>query len=233
MNAEIAALVLTAATVALLHTISGPDHYLPFIVLSKANGWSMSKTIGWTMLCGAGHVLSSVLLALGGAAIGWSVSGIGWLQHIRGGIAGWVMLLFGLLYLLWAIYQLKKNKPHKHFDMEQDGSLYVYEHQHGAAIVPGQRFRVTPRVLLLIFILGPCEPMVPLLFFPAAQANWWAMLLLITVYTACTLAAMLAMVWLGHKGISFASSQKLERYVHIIGGATVAICGIGMLWLGW
>jgi hypothetical protein len=232
MTTEITALMLTAATIAFVHTISGPDHYLPFIVLSKANGWSMGKTIALTMLCGAGHVLSSVLLALCGAAIGWSVSGIGWLQGIRGGIAGWAMLLFGLLYLLWGIYRLRKNKPHKHFDMEQDGSLYVYEHRHNAAVVPSQRFRVTPWVLFIIFILGPCEPMIPLLFAPAAQANWWAMLLLITVYTACTLAAMMVMLWLGYKGMSIALSQKMERYVHIIGGTTISICGIGMLWLG-
>jgi hypothetical protein len=41
------------------------------------------------------------------------------------------------------------------------------------------------------------------------------------------------MLWLGYKGMSIALSQKMERYVHIIGGTTISICGIGMLWLGW
>ncbi len=86
------------------------------------------RTIGWTLTCGIGHVLSSVVLALGGAALGWSLSKVSWLEDVRGGIAAWVMLMFGIGYTLWGFYRLYKNNPHKHFDMDDDG-LYVYEHQ--------------------------------------------------------------------------------------------------------
>jgi hypothetical protein len=63
-------LAITAISIAFLHTLAGPDHYLPFIALSKARGWSMGRTIMWTIICGCGHVWSSVLLGLGGAALG-------------------------------------------------------------------------------------------------------------------------------------------------------------------
>lgn len=233
MPAEMQALIVTAVSIACLHTLTGPDHYLPFIALSKTRNWSLGKTIGWTLTCGMGHVMSSVLLGLGGAAIGWSLSRISLFENIRGGIAGWVMLFFGLLYMIWGFYRLYKNKPHKHFDMDNDGSLYVYEHNHGAAVAPQERFRVTPWVMFIIFVLGPCEPMIPLLYFPAAQNSWYGMLLLIIIYTTCTLATMLMMVLLGFYGIAFASTQKLERYVHVLGGITIFICGVGMLWMGW
>jgi len=233
MPVEMQVLIFTAISIAFLHTLTGPDHYLPFIALSKARGWSVGKTIGWTVTCGMGHVLSSVLLGLGGAAIGWSFSKISWLENARGGFAGWLMFGFGIGYTLWGFYRLHTNRPHKHFDLENDGSLYVYDHRHGTTAAPQERYKVTPWVMFLIFVLGPCEPMIPLLYFPAAQNSWAGMLLLIVVYTACTLITMLALVLLGYYGLAFSATQKLEKYMHVIGGATIAICGAGMLWMGW
>jgi sulfite exporter TauE/SafE len=232
MQPEMQALLLTAISIACLHTLTGPDHYLPFIALSKSREWSLTKTIGWTITCGLGHVLSSVALGLGGAALGWSLSKINFLENVRGGIAAWLMLFFGIIYLLWGLYRLYKNKPHKHFDMD-DGGLYVYEHKHGQAVRSQKRFRVTPWVMFLIFVLGPCEPMIPLLYFPTAQNSWAGMVLLVVVYTTVTLLCMLVMVLLGYYGISIFNTQKMERYMHVLGGATILICGAGMLWMGW
>jgi hypothetical protein len=233
MPPEIQNLFVTVITIALLHTISGPDHYLPFIVLSKSGNWSLGKTVGWTLVCGLGHIASSVLLGLGGAALGWSVSRISGLETLRGGLAAWALLGFGVLYLLWALYRQYRNRPHKHFDATQDGNLYVYEHQHDGTVMPQQRFKVTPWVIFIIFVLGPCEPMIPLLFFPAAKNTWWVLPLLIAVYTICTLVTMLAMVLLGYYGLGFSRLKRLERYVHILGAATIILCAVGMLWLGW
>lgn len=87
--------------------------------------------------------------------------------------------------------------------------------------------------MFFIFISGPCEPMIPLLYFPAAQNSWWAMALLIAIYTAVTLLTMLAMVLLGYYGVAFVKTEKLEPYVHSLGGLTIFICGAGMAWLGW
>ncbi len=97
MQTEIEVLMVAAITISCLHTITGPDHYVPFIALSKSRGWSFSKTLSWTIICGCGHVWSSVLLGLGGAAIGWSLSKVGWFENIRGGIAGWALVGFVLL----------------------------------------------------------------------------------------------------------------------------------------
>ena len=233
MQAEMQILIIAAISVACLHTLAGPDHYIPFIALSKSRGWSFTKTIFWTVFCGCGHVWSSVLLGLGGAAIGWSLSKIKWLEAIRGGVAGWCMLIFGLCYGLWGLYRVKKNKTHKHFDMYEDGSMYVYEHKHGQTIQPADRHKVTPWVMFIVFLLGPCEPMIPLLYFPAAKNSWAGMMVLIIVYTICTLATMVLMVVLGYYGFSFLKTEKLERYMHPLGGLTVFICGLGMIFMGW
>lgn len=233
MQTELGILIITAITIACLHTLTGPDHYIPFIALSKARGWSFGKTLLWTVVCGCGHVWSSVLLALGGAAIGWSLSKVSWLEEVRGGIAGWILLLFGLIYGIWGLFQAWRNRLHKHFDAYEDGNIYVYEHKHGETVQPKERHKVTPWVLFIIFLLGPCEPMIPLLYFPASQNSWQAMLLLIFVYTFFTLLTMIVMVVFGYYGISFLKTEKLERYMHALGGLTIFICGIGMVFMGW
>jgi threonine/homoserine/homoserine lactone efflux protein len=75
--------------------------------------------------------------------------------------------------------------------------------------------------------------MIPLLYFPAAKSSWYGMSLLIIVYTFFTLATMIVMVVLGYYGVSFFKTQKLERYVHALGGLTLFICGAGMIFMGW
>jgi hypothetical protein len=233
MHAEMQILIITAVSIACLHTLTGPDHYLPFIALSKTRGWTFRKTLMWTVVCGCGHVLSSVLLGLVGAGIGWSLSRISWLENVRGGIAGWLILSFGLVYGLWGLARAWNGTRHKHFDAYEDGNVYVYEHKHGEAVAAKERYKVTPWVMFLIFLLGPCEPMIPLLYFPAAQSSWTGMLVLILVYTFFTLLTMIIMVVLGYYGVSYLKPDKLERYMHALGGLTIFICGAGMVFLGW
>ena len=232
MQSEIIILLVTAVSIAFLHTATGPDHYLPFIALSRSGNWSYRKTIFWTILCGAGHILSSVALGLGVAALGWSLSKLTFIESARGSFAGWGMLGFGIVYTVWGFYNAYLNRPHKHFEMGDKENIYVYEHKHGEAIAPAERHKVTPWVMFIIFLLGPCEPMIPLLYFPVAKDNWQVMLLMIAVYTVITLLTMITVVTLGYYGISFLNTQKTARYIHVIGGFTLLLCGAGMLWLG-
>jgi hypothetical protein len=39
-------LTITAGTLGFFHTLFGPDHYLPFIMMARARRWSLAKT-GW------------------------------------------------------------------------------------------------------------------------------------------------------------------------------------------
>ena len=92
MNSTYFVLAFTAASISIIHTASGPDHYLPFIVLSRSRRWSMSKTIFLTILCGLGHVLSSVVLGLIGVFLGWHLNKISWLG---------TAVVWGLLFVVW------------------------------------------------------------------------------------------------------------------------------------
>ena len=88
----LAALTATAAFLGFLHTLTGPDHYLPFVAMARAGRWSLRKTLLVTLTCGLGHVLGSVVLGMLGVALGLAVTGLEWLEGMRGSLAGWMLL---------------------------------------------------------------------------------------------------------------------------------------------
>lgn len=233
MPTEFYLLMLSAIVISCLHTAAGPDHYLPFIALARSRGWSVGRTLFWVVVCGCGHVWSSVLLALVGALLGWSLSLLTWFEGVRGSVAGWALLLFGAAYSFWGLVRTRLNRRHRHFDVYEDGTLYVYEHKEGAVVDPRERHVVTPWVLFLVFVLGPCEPMIPLLYLPAVQSSWWGMVVLVLVYTFFTLLTMILIVLAGYYGSSLLKTDWLERHMHTLSGLTVFICGAGMVFMGW
>ena len=227
-------LLITAVTISCLHTASGPDHYIPFIVFSRTRKWSITKTIGWTALCGLGHVMSSLVIGMIGVVLGWQLSRFTAITEVRGGIAGWALLILGLFYLIWGLYKAIANRPHKHFDVYDDGDMYVYQHRHNEAYVaPQKRIRVTPWILFVIFVMGPSEPLLPLLFYPAAQQSVPGIIMLIVTFTLFTILTMIVMVLLGYYGFSLMKPVATERYMAAISGAAVTLCGAGMVFMGW
>ena len=103
MSYEMTLLMGTAAFIAFFHTLLGPDHYLPFIVMGKARKWSMAKTAWITVLCGVGHVASSVLLGFIGIALGVALTSLVAVESFRGNLAAWALIAFGLVYFVWGM----------------------------------------------------------------------------------------------------------------------------------
>ena len=94
---ELYLLFVSAGSLGFLHTILGPDHYLPFIVLSKARSWSSNKTMWITFISGIGHVGSSILIGMIGIALGISLNKLEYLEAFRGEMVGWMLFAFGIL----------------------------------------------------------------------------------------------------------------------------------------
>ena len=69
-HATVTALLGFAALLGFTHTLTGPDHYLPFVAMSRIGRWSLSKTVAITIACGIGHVAGSVVLGMLGIALG-------------------------------------------------------------------------------------------------------------------------------------------------------------------
>lgn len=236
MNEELILLTLTAASLGFVHTVLGPDHYIPFITLAKASKWSFSKTTLITTLCGVGHILSSVVIGLIGIAFGLALKSVEFIESIRGEIAGWLLITFGLFYLLWGIKKAVKYKPHTHFHIHQNNVIHTHEHTHTLEHThihqEEDNKKITPWVLFIIFIFGPCEALIPVLMYPAATASTFSLIIVTVVFGLTTIATMLTIVLLSLYGLKTISFPSIERYSHAAAGFLIFACGIAVIFLG-
>jgi len=227
-------LITTAISIAFIHTLIGVDHYVPFIALSRANNWSMRKTQLIVLVCGIGHVMSSVALGFAGIGLAAGVSMLVDIESIRGEIATWFLIAFGVVYMVYGIRRALKNKTHSH--VLPNGNTYMHIHNeneegHEHKKRGSKRETNTLWGLFILFILGPCEPLIPLLMYPAATHNTTVVITVTAVFAVCTISTMLLMTFLGIKGIGFLKTKKLERYTHALAGFAVLVCGLSVLLL--
>ncbi|MCC9602610.1 sulfite exporter TauE/SafE family protein [Stieleria sp. JC731] len=218
MDSEVSLLVGTAFSVGMLHTLMGPDHYVPFVAMSRSQGWSMRKTIAITAVCGIGHVLGSVVIGSLGLLLGTAVFHLESLESFRGDGASWLLIGFGLAYLTWAIAQRVRGISHHHEHIDDTVHGPSGDHHHHS---------VTPWVLFLIFVFGPCEVLIPLLMYPAAEANVSAILMVVAAFTVATLGTMLVSVLGLTYGLKFIRMPKMHEYGHT--AAALAVLGCGTL----
>jgi nickel/cobalt exporter len=225
----------TAATLGFIHTVLGPDHYLPFIVMSRARNWPLSKTLFISFLCGLGHVLSSVILGFLGIALGVAVFKLENIESFRGSIAAWLLIGFGMAYFIWGLRQAIKNRPHEHSHFHADGEKHEHEHVHKSqhVHVHGEKKKnITPWILFTVFVFGPCEPLIPLVMYPAAKHNTGGVVLVALAFGLATIVTMLTIIAVMSWGVSFVRLGKLERYAHAIAGAMILVSGISVQFLG-
>jgi nickel/cobalt exporter len=235
----VSALAATGAIIGLIHTLSGPDHYVPFIAMARSARWSSARTTAVTIACGLAHVGSSVVLGLLGIVLGWELSTLQWFESARGDLVAWLFIGFGLAYMLWGLRRAWNRRPHAHWHKHTDGTAHVHQHIHAGEHaqahtpelapgvgVPGHYVR--PWALFLIFVFGPCEPLIPLLMYPAAQGSWTGVVLVTACFATTTLTAMLFMVFAGLYGLSLTSLGRMERFDHALAGFALIACGVAI-----
>jgi len=228
-------LLAGTAAIAVTHTLLGPDHYLPFVMMAQAGRWSRAKTARVTALCGLGHVASSLMLGALGVLAGMAVHQMqGW-ESARGDWAAWGLVGLGVAYALWglrrAIREGQGLVPHSHgfVHVHRHGD-HVHAHPHGA-----DRGRVRSRMsfwaLFALFVLGPCEPLIPLFVMPASRGRWELAAGLALLFTVLTVACMVAAVLAMQSGLMRLPLQGLERWAHVMAGGVIAASGLAIVLL--
>jgi len=225
----------TAVTIGFIHTLVGPDHYIPFIVMGEARKWTLKKTMLITFACGLGHVLSSIILGFIGIAAGITLSKLEFFESFRGNIAAWVLIAFGLVYTIISIRKLYRRKPHQHQHNHTGGVSHIHEHEHYTShshVHNTGNKNLTPWILFVIFILGPCEPLIPLVMYPAAENSISGVILVALLFSIVTIGTMMTVVLAFRLGFSRINLRPVEKYVNVIAGVTIMISGLAIQFLG-
>ena len=228
-----ASVLSAAVAVAAVHTLLGPDHYVPFLMLGRARRWSRAQAAGVAAAFGIAHVASSLLLGWVGILFGWTVARWDTVDGGRGSLAAWSLVAFGIAYAAWgarkALQRAGGIVPHAH-----DHTVHV--HAHGV----GPHSHAPPRAqsptafwtLFTVFVLGPCEPLVPLFVLPASRGNFRLAAWAAVVFGVVTVALMSAITYAGSAGLERLRLGSAERWSHAMAGAVIAASGLAVLFLG-
>jgi hypothetical protein len=225
-------------TVGFVHCVSGPDHYVPFVAMSRVGLWSLRKTLLVTFVCGVGHVAGSAALAMIGVALGLIVYQLETDAHplvqfesLRGSLASWLLVAFGLGYFIWgAVYGWRRRAIDR--ASREEEAPPGKDADENAAPLATRAGKMTPWILFTIFLFGPCEPLIPMLMVPAAQANLWSAAWITTLFGMTTLVTMTALVALIHLGVFAVRWRALETYGHALAGLVIMACGLAIIFLG-
>ncbi len=238
---DFGALCLTAAAIGFVHTLAGPDHYVPFVAMSRIGNWSTRKTTIVTLLCGLGHVGGSVVLALLGVAWGLAVMELETIDAHRGDVAAWMLIGFGLAYLSWGLWTALRDRRHTHLHVHGDGTVHTHTHSHQGehlhvhqaskatnAAIARHKGGMGPWVLFTIFLFGPCEALIPLVMYAAARGSWWNVASVTTFFGTATLATMTAAVLVLRTGLTAFWPVHWHRFSRAAAGLLILACGVAV-----
>ncbi|MEZ0542732.1 hypothetical protein [Fibrella arboris] len=194
------ALLAGSLTLSLLHALI-PSHWLPFVTIGRAEGWSLRQTLTVTAIAGLAHTVSTTLLGVLVSLAGWQLAEN--YHDLSERAIPLLLLALGLWYLM---QHLRHRHVHDHFDT-------------GAA----RKARSFPALLLslgLAMFLSPCLE-IEAYFLSAGAKGWAAVALVALIYNVITLTGMLLMVALGRKSLQRVNPHWFEHNENLITGLTL------------
>ena len=105
--------LVSTFTLALLHTLI-PSHWLCFVLVGRAQGWSRRKTLTITAVAGIIHVVANITLGAALAALGRTL--LEHHEHLLERLSAEILIALGVIYL--AIHLLHAGHHH-----EQDKAI--------------------------------------------------------------------------------------------------------------
>jgi len=186
---------------------------MPFAAVAKARNWPRPRLLWITFISGIGHVGISIIFSIIGIFLGFSLSRLKAVEGHRGEIALWLLIGFGIAYMLWGI---KKAREKKRDAIDKES----YKAR-----------TVAVWTMFAVIILGPCEPLIPLVFL-GYNYGYAGVIAVSAVFSIITIIMMLTQSVLAFMGIQFIKNGLIERYAHVFAGLVIALTGVFVMALG-
>ena len=115
-----------------------------------------------------------------------------------------------------------------------DGTVHSHSHDyHGEHVHShGAGLGLTTLALFVIFVLGLCEPLIPLMVVPAITRAWTLLAAVITIFSILTISTMVGAVIVGYRGLGLVTIRRLECHADVLAGLVIAASGAAVLVLG-
>jgi ABC-type nickel/cobalt efflux system permease component RcnA len=224
-------LLLTAAATAAFHTLI-PDHWLPFVLVGRARGWSARTTALVSGFSAFVHTLLSIALGLLALRLGQTAAHAVGERLERG--SGLLLVVFGGAYAVWAWRKGGHFHPGGallHAENEKDGcdghegfveSEHLHYHADGAWIASDAGKGAF--ALAMIVGMNPCVLLLPIMV-ATAEEGAGAMAAVTAAYSITTIALMVGLSVAGVAGTRRLPVPPVARHMEMASGILIALCG--------
>ncbi len=184
-----------------------PTHWLPFVLIGRAQRWSSQQTLGAVAAAGLSHIISTALVGvlIVGAALALDQWVRGLLPHLSAGL----LLMFGLFYLIRAL--LVAPDPGDEAALEQPR--------------PAVSDRTALLGLITMMALSPGEVLLPL-YLRSATAGLPTLALLTLMFLLGTISGMAVFTAMAHAGASILRLERWARYEGAILGLILIVLAL-------
>ena len=222
-------LFLSSCSTAVIHALI-PDHWLPFALMSRAQGWTERRLILLVGVTGLVHVAVSCFLGTGLILVGSEQARR--LADRMGAsletVGGALLVGFGLAYGLWA--HVREHRAHAPLrpaaDAAGDGPGHAGGlHAHGHLLSHWSREGMTGWTLVAIIGISPCVLLQPILFAAAAEGTG-AVVAAACGFALCTVATMVVVTWAASRGMRHLDFAFFTRYGDLLSGLVIAALGL-------
>ena len=185
-----------------------PTHWLPFVLVGRAQRWSLMQTLGATATAGLAHIVTTVvvgsLIVAAGLALDQWVAGL--LPHLSAAL----LLIFGAFYLARAMLRRPVVAGGPELEIAEPAVST-------AAAFWG---------LVVVMAIQPGEVLLPI-YMSAAAEGAGALIALGLAFAAGTVLGMTLLVTLARAGASILRLERWARYEGAVLG--LALIGLGLL----
>ena len=128
-------------------------------------------------------------------------------------MAAWLLIGFGLAYAIWSLLRERKKGAHLHLAPDPSAERK-------------RRRVVTVWSLFIVFVLGPCEPLIPILMAPAFDHMWTTVVGVVLVFALVTIGTMCVLVTIERVTVRVATAAlahtlQLAVYLFVYDGRPV------------
>jgi hypothetical protein len=196
---------LIAATfgVALLHAAM-PNHWMPFVIVGKAQKWSLTRMLTITGIASLGHSILTCAIGFIVALMGYQITR--YVENYMGYLTGGILIVLGIVYV--ALGRWRRGGLHTH---EGHSTHYLSD-----------KVAVTSLFTMLCF--SPCEAALPI-FLAASAMSWGILIMMAIILTIATLFGMLVLSALAYRGMQKLRFESIERYEKELVGGILAFIG--------
>ncbi|MFC0633553.1 hypothetical protein [Brevundimonas balnearis] len=191
---------------ALLHAVL-PTHWLPFVLVARAQGWSATRLSIVTAMAALAHIASTALVGL--LIVGAGLALETWVEGLAPRVAAVFLAGFGLFYLLRAVRQPAFAGAAAALNDAPEPS----------------RDRAAALGLIALLAISPGEVLLPL-YLTAADQGMGVIAALTGALALGTLAGMLGLVLIARAGAEAFRLERWARYERAILG--FALLGLAL-----